>query len=143
MENVGPWIEEMFGDKEIYFLQDEAPPHYHGVVRAYPNATHPKNGLEEEVALNFLHVPHNSHRWISFYGNISEIRFTPQNQWQSMIWKIKSKYYIVLKFQMKCLAMLLNPLLYAISFVWKMKEASLNICKHVEMRVNTILNDNK
>ena len=40
-ESVSPNIEEMFGDEEIYFHQDGAPPQYHHDVRAYLDATYP------------------------------------------------------------------------------------------------------
>lgn len=52
-ESIGPHIEEMFGDDEIYFQQDGAPPHYHCDVRAHLNATHPDTWIGRRGAIEY------------------------------------------------------------------------------------------
>lgn len=66
------------------------------------------------------------------YGDITKIRFTPQNQWQLMSWKRKLKDN-VLQFQIKWFGSFLNPLVHVISCVFKMVVVRLNIYKHAGM----------
>lgn len=53
-ESVGPRIEEMFGDDdEIYFQQDGAPPHYHCDVRAHLDATFPNTWIGRRGSIEY------------------------------------------------------------------------------------------
>ena len=52
-ESVGPRVEEIFGDEEIYFQQDGAPPHYHRDVRAYLEATFPNRWIGRRGSVDF------------------------------------------------------------------------------------------
>jgi hypothetical protein len=52
-EFVGPRIEEMFGDAEIYFQQDGAPPHCHREVRAYLDITLPDRWIGRRGSVEY------------------------------------------------------------------------------------------
>ena len=79
-----PRIHEQFGDKEFYFQQDGAPPHYHRDVRAYLDKNLPnrwigqRGNIESPPRSPDLTPPD------FFYGYTSKIRFIAQNLQQSM-----------------------------------------------------------
>ena len=69
-----------FGNVEITFQQDAAPPHYYGAVRRYlDDVWIVVDGLDDEVQRNG-HLDHRtSHLWIFFCGGTLNRRFTPLN----------------------------------------------------------------
>ena len=46
-------MSEIFGEEEIYFQQDGAPPHYHRDVRAYLKATFPNRWIGRRGSVEF------------------------------------------------------------------------------------------
>jgi hypothetical protein len=52
-EFVGPRVEQMFGDAEIYFQRDGAPPHYHREVRGYHDTTLPDSWIGQRGSIEY------------------------------------------------------------------------------------------